>query len=283
MEIHIRCSACKAALSVGQDLEGTTVACPRCGARLEIRAEQRRPAGPAAAAGRSELPMVEPQQRKESDLVKMAPEKAQTAAQETSTRIAGEWDLPAASAPDPRRALQDQKKRRVRVVSVVAIVVLVMGVSLALAVMNKRPRMRFEPPAAMHPLNQDVGVGHWRFRVTGVEWRRQPAEAGGEAGPQLLDVALSVTNLDNSPRAIPLVRLGSRSGKDLGAEFGTPVLKGADGRPLTVLQPDQTVQGHVVFQPRFDEYCLIVSGNSGTGADETALISLTPKAVEPGH
>jgi hypothetical protein len=223
----------------------------------------------------------EAEQRKEQPPKKGVPVKAGDAVPKAPTGIADAWDLPAAPAPDPRAALEDQKKRRLRIVTAVVIVALVTGVSLMLAARFKRPRIRFEPAQDTVPMNQDVEVGHWRFRVTGAEWRRLPGESPEAVGPQVLDVRLSVTDLDNSPRAMPPVKLGSRWGKDLGAEFGTPVLKTDDGTPVPVLQPGRTMQGHLIFQPRFDEYCLIVSGDGGTRANETARIRLTPETVEP--
>jgi len=281
MEKRVSCPACNFVFSVAADLGGMTVECPNCGVPFEIPQETGKRAAREVSPRQAQPPTLRAEESKEHPPEKTAPVKGHAAGPKAPTGIPDVWDLPAGSAPDPRAALEDAKKRRLRVVTAVVIVALVMTVSLILAARFKRPGMRFEPPPDTVPMNQDVELGHWRFRVTGAAWRRLPGETPDAVGPQVLDVGLSVTNLDNSPRAMPPVKLGSRWGKDLGAELGTPVLRTDDGCAVPVLRPDQTVQGHVVFQPQFDEYCLIVSGDDGTRANVTSRIRLTPETVQP--
>ena len=222
----VKCPVCGFDVSATPDVAGMTVECPKCGAPFEMPGEAVPPAP----------------------------------VDETPAEVPDVWDLPEAPTADPRAPMPDEKQRQSRIAVVIAVVTLVGALSLLLALRWKKGGPRAEPGPEMTAMKGDVDVGGLRFRVTAADWREKSV---GTVRQWVLDVQLSVANLKESPVTMPLVMLGDRWGRSLAADFGTPVFTARDDRVVTELKPGESVRGHVVFQPRFGEYCLIISADEG--------------------
>jgi len=283
-----KCPACNHAVPVTPDLAGMMVECPKCGQPFEIpegtgtaAPPEARPQAPEARADapggdESQGPVTAPAARP-------APASLERVLVETTEA----WDLPEDHPPDPHVALHDRKGRRLKTALTVGIIVLGGLVSVLLAVKLKKGLYPPGPAVEMLGMNEDVEVGRVRVHVRAAEWRRQPGEGTGAVGQRVLDVHLSVTNLDSRSCPMPLVMLGDRWGNSLAAEFGTPVFMTYDGGPVAALEPAKTVRGHLVFQPRVAEYCLVVTaapapGGQSPEAKESVRIKLTANVVGPG-
>lgn len=264
MEERVGCPACGYEFVVAEGLAGVMVECPGCGMPFEV--SERQIAGGADVGRQHAVPVV-PATEPETPTTQREP------------RV---WDLPEASPPTPRAAIGDEEGRQFKFALAVAIAVGVIVVSLVLAWRFKSARPGLAPPPEMHGMNEDVEVGDFRFRVTDARWRHEKSPEAGGTPQRVLDVHLSVTNLDTAARVVPVITLGDRYGKSLAAEVGAPVFKTAGDTPVIRLDPGRPVRGHLVFQPRSAEYCLIVSGGEGGGTPQTGRIRLRARSAPTG-
>jgi hypothetical protein len=210
----------------------------------------------------------------------VAPAPAKPVAKPPPPRHPSVWDLPEAPLPNPQAAMRQDEKSRFKAVLTVGIAVGLLVLGLVVVWKFKKSLPKPVPGIAMHGMDENVQVGRFRFHVDSVEWREEATGLGGVT-QRVLDVEISVTNLDSSVRATPVMVLGDRRGKNLAAEVGTPVLRTGGGRPIMKLEPGTPVQGHLIFQARLEEYCLIVSAGSGTEPPRSDYIRLVPRFVQP--
>ena len=287
MDNVVNCPACHHAVPVTADLAGMMVECPICGQPFEIPEEFGSAATPGAEAQASPTLADAGEDAKPQGPGKPAVTRPPASLEKVLVETTEAWDLPEARPPDPHAPLQDEKSRQFRIALAVGIVILGGLVSVLLAMKLKKSLYPPAPGPEMRRMNEDVDVGHMRIHVRAAEWREESGDGAGDIGQRVLDVHLSVTNLDSRSCAMPLVMLGDRWGNSLAAEFGTPVFMTYDGEPVAALEPRKTVRGHLVFQPRVAEYCLVVTAAPGSaddspGAKQTVRIKLTAKVVQSG-
>jgi hypothetical protein len=264
MASGVKCPNCGRVVEVTPDLAGMTIMCPGCDVSFEV------PEGLGGPQPRPR-PTREPQPAAQAKVTQSPPTREEPQAETP----AQEWDLPGESTTVAPEALDYGVKHRRNMLIALGIGAAV-AAAVVVAALIKPERPKIAPPPDFKQMNEDVAVGKLRYRVTSAEWRQLKA---GQADT-VLEIGLSLTNLDAAAIAVPPIVLGDPMGRKLLANVGTPLFEADNGTVVAKIEPGKTVSGHLVFQPMLGNYSLILSGGSGSD-EKVEIVNLKAVRTKP--